>query len=525
MTIDMYLGDASAQITSMNTFCIEAIQAFEKAIDELNAFARNIVLQGATYSSAKNYAHDMLIPLAQGMIRLCEELIRQNDKYLTSFKADVSSMDVIEQEILDQIKEIELTQERLSQIPLPPGISGSNLQGIWEATKKILVAKLDKLYQFNTTSASNYEVAIQLANQVEQGLGQVSSGFHGSSGTFSTAGMDLGWKDQLDKIYYTRKAKEKYGDYLEEHPDALDKIITIVKYEELHPDLVEQTNGFLSPIEKQNSKDFIEIKYLIYTAEEPQRSLCLEYMSKYKVQFLSEQEIGKETPASFSPSGNIIKVDMGEDRSNPRGNYYTFFHEMGHAIDYYYGKENGISSSYSSIFKTNGKTLTDYNYVDVEINIRNSLGTLLNSEVYNGLSETGKKQMIDNISKNLLMQDRNFDNLTNDEQNLQVNLQDYYYKRDGGVVSGKFAGDEAEGPSDVYGGVTDRAIQGKWGHSDGYWFDSNGKLVTNPNKECFAEFFGRTMIDGEAKEAGLESIGTYLPESKEHMEAMLDSMR
>ncbi|HCF32068.1 MAG TPA: hypothetical protein DEU22_06720, partial [Bacillus sp. (in: Bacteria)] len=46
-------------------------------------------------------------PLAQGIIYLCEELIRQNDAFPSQFQSQVASTDVIEQEILEQIREID----------------------------------------------------------------------------------------------------------------------------------------------------------------------------------------------------------------------------------------------------------------------------------------------------------------------------------------------------------------------------------------------------------------------------------
>ncbi|WP_033796808.1 T7SS effector LXG polymorphic toxin, partial [Bacillus pseudomycoides] len=64
-------------------------------------------LQGQTYSSAKAFFTETFRPLAQGIIYLCEELIRQNDAFPSQFESKVASTDVIEQEILEQIQEID----------------------------------------------------------------------------------------------------------------------------------------------------------------------------------------------------------------------------------------------------------------------------------------------------------------------------------------------------------------------------------------------------------------------------------
>lgn len=87
-----------------------------------------------------------------------------------------------------------------------------------------------------------------------------------------------------------------------------------------------------------------------------------------------------------------LVFDINEDCNNPRGQYYTFFHEMGHAIDYFYGKENGEGGYYSTTFTTNGKTLSDYNIIDVENNIKSNLEIMLQSKEFDNLSDDEKQK-------------------------------------------------------------------------------------------------------------------------------------
>ena len=66
-----------------------------------------------------------LSPLAQGIIYLCEELIRQNDAFPSQFQSQVAQADVIEQEILEQIREIDrmkASMEAITQTMPIPGI-------------------------------------------------------------------------------------------------------------------------------------------------------------------------------------------------------------------------------------------------------------------------------------------------------------------------------------------------------------------------------------------------------------------
>ncbi len=64
-------------------------------------------------------------PLAQGIIYLCEELIRQNNAFPSQFQSQVASTDVIEQEIREQIQEINqsiASIEMMNAVTPMPGI-------------------------------------------------------------------------------------------------------------------------------------------------------------------------------------------------------------------------------------------------------------------------------------------------------------------------------------------------------------------------------------------------------------------
>ena len=304
MSLNMYLGSTDTQTMSMNQFCIQTIQGMEEAMASIDQFLLNMLLQGETYRTAKEYMAQTFRPLAQGIIYLCEELIRQNDKYPSDFRAQVSGSDVIEQDILDQIEQIERLISRLTAISkITPTVTVS-IQ-IYEEMKRLLEQKLEDLYEFNATSSTNYQTAMELAENVAQGLTQVQGGkgFNPDTGIFSTKGMELGWVKKLDDIHYTRKAKEHYPDYLEQHPDDLDDIITILKYEETNPTYVKQTNEFLSPLEVE---DIVGIKYLMYTADEPYRTLAMKYLERLE---LIPEEIDpdkKSQPSYFTPSENTI---------------------------------------------------------------------------------------------------------------------------------------------------------------------------------------------------------------------------
>ncbi|WP_100618149.1 T7SS effector LXG polymorphic toxin [Bacillus cereus] len=203
MSLNMYLGEVQSQTQSMNAVCTAIIQGMEEMIQSIDVFAVDTVLQGQTYSSAKSYFVQTFRPLAQGIIYLCEELIRQNNAFPNNFQSQVASTDVIEQEILEQIREIDqmiASTEAINQtMPMP---SMDAMVNLFAVMRRKLQEKLEHLYEFNYTSSSNYDTALQLAANIAQGLAEVQSGkgFSPASGTFSTQGLNMEWTTSIQAI-------------------------------------------------------------------------------------------------------------------------------------------------------------------------------------------------------------------------------------------------------------------------------------------------------------------------------------
>ncbi|MGH1043889.1 MULTISPECIES: T7SS effector LXG polymorphic toxin [Bacillus] len=203
MSLNMYLGEVQNQTQSMNAVCTATIQGMEQVIQSIDAFAIDTVLQGQTYSSAKSFFVQTFRPLAQGIIYLCEELILQNDAFPSQFQSQVASTDVIEQEILEQIREIDrmkASMEVISQAMPIPGVDA--MANLFTVMRKKLQEKLEHLYEFNYTSSNNYDTALQLAASIATGLAEVQSGkgFSPASGTFSAQGLNMEWTTSIQAI-------------------------------------------------------------------------------------------------------------------------------------------------------------------------------------------------------------------------------------------------------------------------------------------------------------------------------------
>lgn len=533
VSLNMYVGEVSEQTASMNTVCTEIIEAMEETQSSITSFLFAFNLKGKTYESAKAFMAKTYYPLAQGIIYLCKELMEQNKALPKDFNIQVAPTDVVENEVLDQIGEIDrMLDDMRATNEAVPLLNVSIL--IYEQMKQLLEVKLERLYTFNKSSKSNYETALLLAEQVSIGLAELNngSGFNSASGTFSVEKMDLDWAMNVDKIYYEKKAYEQYGEYLEQFPKEIDTVIDIIKFEEANPEYVEQTNEFLSPLDQQF---IVELKAIIYSAEEPHRTLGLKYLDRFEIVIITpeiREEKDTDSNGFFSHSDDAIYLEIGELRKDKRGNYYTYFHEVAHAFDYYYAQDNedllkemvidtdkefDESTFFTDVFIIGEKVLTDHMYEDAGNHFRMELSKGLESSEYDHLNSEEKQDMIDHVVENLLAQNTLHRNLTVDEKQLQSIIEDLYEKD-------LLHGPDNNTASDVYGGVTNKVIEGNYNHEDGYWLNEDGTRKRDPNREGFAEYYARIMAPDGDEKPGINSIDEFLPISKYYMDEIFELM-
>ncbi|HAT4103710.1 TPA: hypothetical protein I9Z31_001113 [Clostridium perfringens] len=165
----------------------------------------------------------------------------------------------------------------------------------------------------------------------------------------------------------------------------------------------------------------------------------------------------KDGAARYSPKEKGIYLDINTDFSNKRGQYTTVSHEMGHLIDH----------------RLNNISIKDERFRSLIIEDVNSF--------------TNKYMKLNNI-----------DNLYDLSNKLSEELKsDIKY----------------HSISDLFGGVTDNAIVGKFKHSNEYW--KNPKKLP---KEAFAHFFEATLRNDEYK---LKLIKEIFPKSYSEFLKML----
>ncbi len=543
MSVDMYLSASKTQASGVTTQVTTIKSGCEALIKAIASFQLEIGLSGQAYDSAKRYFGEVLSPLAQATILLVETIDEACQKFPEEYVSQVYETSLKESELrmkilnLDaQIQQLEARIDTLRNTirsAKEPDEFNYSIMGILtnsflvnghKDARQELQKMLDDLLTFNGSSPAIFSEIGSLKSLFDQGSAQANSAWNSASGTFRIDKAKMGWATEVTKKIYIKKAQKEYKEYLEKYPDDLDKIITIIKYEELHPEYVKTTNKFLSPLEL---KDKVETKFIIYTAKEPYRVLCLKYMDEFEIVSINESGV-------FNSGKNTLIFDVLEDRTNPRGKYYTFFHEMGHAIDYYYAEDNRnffenlfSGAFFSDNFKYDGKSLSEYNVLDVSNNLKKTMADILKADDFKNLSDKEKKQMINNVTNNLLNQNNNYPDLSRTEKKIQDLLEIEY-------ENNKLSGAENESASDIYGGVTNLTIDknSNYGHHDDdmdfstgtYWYDGKGNIIRETNKESFAEYFGRKMVADPEHSAGLGSMDTYLPESKECLDKMLEEM-
>lgn len=281
--------------------------------------------------------------------------------------------------------------------------------------------------------------------------------------------------------------------------EDMDEFIRI--YEVGNRELTVKIDKLLSKLSEEERR---RIKYFIYTAEEPYKSIYLNQLESYKIGHTSGDDTGY-----FSPNNNKINVDMTVEPGNPRGPYTTYFHESGHAIDYNY---NDDGSYYSLTYRNaEGKSLQDVIYEDVRNNVQEVVGMY-----------TTDPEMTKNIV-NYIMGGRSVELSALSPLEQQIyNSVSYYYRNE-------MAGGVNEACSDVYGGVTNNLIVGGFAHypKDGnydnytYWYDKNGNATGNQSMELWAEFYSYAATGNEAN---MESLREHFPNAYEFLVEMSNSM-
>lgn len=299
----------------------------------------------------------------------------------------------------------------------------------------------------------------------------------------------------------------------------------IREVEQEHPEYEEKFREVLSDPDI-SEQERMDIKYMAYCAPEPYRSIYLEHLDRYRVS-VEKSENEKEKGSWYSNRENRIRLEDENMAWDDCGSYNTFFHESGHAVDDF---EDDLRFSSGSIvfgdktmrtnsYEYNGKTLNELVTEDTRNHVRNIIE---NDPMLKELKPAQKEELMRRMN---LADDSKFRYQGNAGGDMVMNI---YIMRLRDVMHKDLVGRGKESCSDVYGGVTNNAIKGDWGHSKGekdktyeYWYDEDGNPTGRQERELWAEFFAAKMTNDVEE---LEYLQTYFPQAYVAMEKMAEEM-
>ena len=358
---------------------------------------------------------------------------------------------------------------------------------------------------------------IQLYESHEEGIIENMQG-SGSVSEVTTGGPESGTTGRTnDKI-------------MNISPAYKDKVIE--NYENEHPEIAAEFDRIFSngeDLSVLSEDDIRNIKYMAYTAPEPDRTIFLGNLSSITVadwRDYKDDDFGNDTTtptAFFSPDDKQIRFNDSICLSgDKKGAYTTIFHESGHAIDDMINPAGGSDSDtfkYNSDALGRNTTIEDAINYDVYDNLDNPHSVMSRVLDMNSKLPDDQKYGMDEIEHvvSAMREDGNLDGhgLTPRERVLYKQLgQDFV----DGIPSSDSP--QYEAVTDVYGGASNNALRSGYsgddptrmyyGHSDDYW-----KTPHNTNKELWAEYFSYKMAgDNE----NLEKFKEYYPEAYKAMQ-------
>ncbi|MDR1798442.1 MAG: hypothetical protein LBR19_00940 [Bifidobacteriaceae bacterium] len=226
----------------------------------------------------------------------------------------------------------------------------------------------------------------------------------------------------------------------------------------------------------------------VYLLPDDYRAVFLEH--------LGELSYVQNASGFYTSSTQTVSMDMAEDPNDPRGPFYTFFHETGHGVDDLEDPTGGfLTRTYTN---DQGQTLHDTLVADVRADLTDTVQDFSNDPAQ-------QTRVVDAIINH------DTANLAAADQTVLTALQTEYAHqlRNHNVAS------------DIYGGITDNVIRANWGHDDpNYWYDTQGNSTGRQELEFFAGAFAEQAMPGRPD----TSLYTFFPTSAVFVEDMVHDM-
>lgn len=493
--------------------------ALQTVLDYIDKFLENNNIQSESFDAMKLQMEDY-----QGLIRVLMDSIEQDAQDHMLLQQSVGSENLVGADILqgkeDAWADIQQDEETIEFYKTQRNANWMNplyydyFSWMMLRYESILLIdeqiyrhfqELEEQYdEIEYQTAGLFERSREIRTVVMEGLEELRTTFQ--TGVY-TPNLNSAWRFAIGSRGVRVPLSDVNGNY---------KQTVVEQYEAIHPDTAQKMYEFLmnDTCKMLTQGDIMNIKYLVYTAEEPYRTLYLEKIGTYEITKLYDSEDEDRENKFFKKERNIVLKYPDAFLADDRGGYTGFFHECGHATDY--GVDEYYSREYQYTNPATGETNTLYELMEEDVcnNIREhirSRGPYLTDEeveqVLNSLKYGGSED--DLVSDDL-------------KKVREYVVQDY---------STELRGTSMEAVCDGYGGITNLNIDARGGglghrnkNDEGnytYWYNEDGQPTYNQCSELWAEYFSHNMAGDEE---ALAMLREYYPNTSKALDAMTEDM-
>jgi len=308
-----------------------------------------------------------------------------------------------------------------------------------------------------------------------------------------------------------------------------DRDAHVRSYEKNNPEHAEIMDRLLGQIaDCGHFNDIQNIKYMVYLADEPYRSLLLNNADKMKIGN-HHAELDADSKGNYDQYyidfalTNSITLSLLQKKAkdDPRGPYHTLFHEIGHGIDDV-TTTFGFTTTYYKDAEFD-KKLGELIESSVHNSIRNTIASVANVPLYSVVDQERVFQMLiyggDLVALTFNEWEVYFlvvDQYRTEFQTLPSNNKDDYAQYS--TVTDMFSAyvaHEKNSNGDVW------SIFGGYAHDENYWHGFMSNAGKRASHEFFAGYYAACVLGDTTT---LNNLKTYFPEACEAADRMIEEM-